>query len=223
MLKILCIHGYRQNNQSFRERTGAFRKVVKKIADLVFISAPNLVPPLESSEEEGATNNADQRGWWFSSSDDKYVAQDFTDCCKGYHESVQVIKQALVEQGPFDGILAFSQGAAMMSLICGLKEQDPESPFQFDFVILVAGFKSRQKPHESLYEKPIATPSLHVFGDTDKVIPREMSEELLQYFVDPKTLQHSGGHFIPVSGPQKKVYLEFLQPYLDRKKDQQKI
>lgn len=51
----------------------------------------------------------------------------------------------------------------------------------------------------------------------------EMSEELLQYFVDPKTLQHSGGHFIPVSGPQKKVYLEFLQPYLDRKKDQQKI
>lgn len=30
-----------------------------------------------------------------------------------------------VSQGPFDGILAFSQGATMVSLICGLKEQEP--------------------------------------------------------------------------------------------------
>jgi hypothetical protein len=50
----------------------------------------------------------------------------------------------------------------------------------------------------------------------------EMSEDLLQYFVNPKTLEHPGGHFIPVSGPQKKVYLEFLQPYLDRKNSQLK-
>lgn len=47
-----------------------------------------------------------------------------------------------------------------------------DGPYQFDFVILVAGFKSRQKQHDSLYLKPITTPSLHVFGDTDKVIPK---------------------------------------------------
>eukprot|EP00105_Crassostrea_gigas_P032548 XP_011455589.1 PREDICTED: esterase OVCA2 [Crassostrea gigas] len=222
MLKILCIHGYRQNDQSFRERTGALRKVLKKYADLVFISAPNQVPPLEGAEEEnGATNNADQRGWWFSAPDDSYMAQDYTECCKGYEESVEVIKKALIEQGPFDGVLAFSQGATMVSLICGLKEQEPDGPYQFDFVILVAGFKSRQKQHDSLYLKPITTPSLHVFGDTDKVIPKEMSEDLLQYFVEPQVLEHAGGHFIPVSGPQKKAYIEFLQPFIDKKKEQE--
>ncbi|XP_061180389.1 esterase OVCA2-like isoform X2 [Saccostrea echinata] len=218
-LKILCIHGYRQNDQTFRERTGAFRKIIKKISD----PAPNLVPPLDRNDEDGATDNNDQRGWWFSSPDDQYTAQDYTDCCKGYKESLEIIEKAFREQGPFDGILAFSQGAAMASLICGLKEQDPEGPFQFDFVILVAGFKSRQKQHESIYKKPITTPSLHVFGDSDKVIQKEMSEDLLQYFVNPSVLKHSGGHFIPVSSIQKKVYIEFLQPFLDRKKKQMTV
>lgn len=40
----------------------------------------------------------DQRGWWFSAPDDSYMAQDYTDCCKGYTESVEVIKKALIEQ-----------------------------------------------------------------------------------------------------------------------------
>ena len=40
----------------------------------------------------------DQRGWWFSAPDDSYMAQDYTDCCKGYAESVEVIKKALIEQ-----------------------------------------------------------------------------------------------------------------------------
>ena len=44
--------------------------------------------------------------------------------------------------------------------------------FKFDFAILVAGYKSRQSSHESLYSIPISIPTLHVFGDTDKVIPK---------------------------------------------------
>ena len=44
-----------------------------------------------------------------------------------------------------------------------------------------------------------------------------MSEDLLQYFVEPKALRHEGGHFIPASSPQKKVYTEFLQEMLDKK------
>ena len=44
-----------------------------------------------------------------------------------------------------------------------------------------------------------------------------MSEDLLQYFEDPVTLQHPGGHFIPAAGPQKKVYLEFLDKMIENK------
>ena len=50
----------------------------------------------------------------------------------------------------------------------------------------------------------------------------EMSVDLLQHFVEPKTLEHPGGHFIPASGAQKKVYLEFLTDMITRKKYKQK-
>ncbi|KAL4222813.1 Ovarian cancer-associated protein 2 [Mactra antiquata] len=217
-LKILCIHGYRQNAQSFRERTGAFRKIpfIKKNTELVFITAPNEVPPLQKDEEQESSSQQDERGWWFSQADRTYMAQDYTDCCPGYDESVELIKKTFEDEGPFDGILSFSQGAAFVSLLCGLKEENPEM-FKFDFVILVAGFKSRQSTHEVLYKTPFTVPSLHVYGDTDKVIQKEMSEDLLQYFVEPRTVQHSGGHFIPVTSAEKKKYTEFLQEMLDKK------
>ncbi|XP_033762026.1 esterase OVCA2-like isoform X2 [Pecten maximus] len=226
-LKILCLHGYRQNAQTFRERTGAFRKIIKSRAELVFVTAPNRVPPLPGEEGDKSADTAtdtpekqaDQMGWWFSRKDDYYMAQDYTDCCKGYKESLDVVAQAIKEQGPFDGVLAFSQGAAFLSLICALREQNPsDSPFQFDFVILVAGFKSRQSPHQDLYSTKVSLPSLHVFGDTDKVIQKEMSEELLPCYTDKVILQHPGGHFIPASGPQKKAYTQFLDQMLERKK-----
>ncbi|OWF53579.1 esterase OVCA2-like [Mizuhopecten yessoensis] len=222
-LKILCLHGYRQNGQTFRERTGAFRKIIKSRAELVFMTAPNRVPPLPGQEVDTPTDTpdkqVDQMGWWFSQEDDFYMAQDYTDCCKGYKESLDTVTQVFQEQGPFDGVLAFSQGAAFLSLICALRERSPtDTPYQFDFAILVAGFKSRQSMHQDLYTSKVSLPSLHVFGDTDKVIQKEMSEELLPCYTDTVILQHPGGHFIPASGPQKKVYTQFLDVMLEKRK-----
>ena len=56
-LKILCIHGYRQNEKMFREKTGAFRKIVGKHADLVFITAPHAVQPMNEEDSNQVTYN----------------------------------------------------------------------------------------------------------------------------------------------------------------------
>lgn len=50
-LRILCIHGYRQNGNTFREKTGALRKLLKKQVELVYMSAPLSVQK-EGSEGE---------------------------------------------------------------------------------------------------------------------------------------------------------------------------
>lgn len=42
-LKILCLHGYRQNAEAFKSKTGAFRKMVHKWAEFTFITAPHKV------------------------------------------------------------------------------------------------------------------------------------------------------------------------------------
>ena len=49
-----------------------------------------------------------------------------------------------------------------------------ESPIKFKFAILIASFKAQQTPLDIYYntEPPVTIPSLHVMGDTDKVIPK---------------------------------------------------
>lgn len=46
---------------------------------------------------------------------------------------------------------------------------------KFDFAIMAAGFKSKTLPHLKYYNEPINIPTLHIFGDTDKVIPTGMN------------------------------------------------
>ncbi|VDM51016.1 unnamed protein product [Toxocara canis] len=41
--RILCLHGYRQNETIFREKTGSFRKALKSYADFVAVE-PNVIP-----------------------------------------------------------------------------------------------------------------------------------------------------------------------------------
>ena len=44
-----------------------------------------------------------------------------------------------------------------------------------------------------------------------RVIERDMSEDLLQYFSNPDLLRHAGGHFVPASGEEKKAFVAFFE------------
>ncbi|XP_068238056.1 esterase OVCA2 [Palaemon carinicauda] len=204
-LRVLCLHGYRQTGDSFREKTGAFRKLLKKSVEFVFMTSPLVVPPFEENEKEDGGS-----GWWFSQPNDYFRAQDESDCIKGFEESLAAVDKQFQENGPFDGILGFSQGAAMLGLICGLQQQGKLS-YSFKFAIFISAFKSRSVPHQYLYGEKITIPTLHVFGETDQVIQKPMSEEFLECFHDPQVLMHPGGHFIPTTAAQKAAYLKFVE------------
>jgi len=211
MLKVLVIHGYRQNAKASREKTGSFRKGLKKYLDLVYITAPNQI----KSSAENTNEESNEFGWWFSKQQDEqlsFSAHEISDVDHGHNASVELIKQTFETQGPFDGILGFSQGATMAAHICSLRELK-DSPYKFNFSILCAGFKSRSKLHEKYYENKITCPTLHVYGDTDKVIPKEMSLELQDLFVDSTTLNHAGGHYLPATANERKVYQTFLDRF----------
>lgn len=44
-------------------------------------------------------------------------------------------------------------------------------PIEFNFAILISGFKSLCKPHKMYYDEKISLPTLHVYGEGDKIIP----------------------------------------------------
>jgi len=76
LLRILCLHGYRQNGNMFREKTGSLRKLLKKhVAEFVYIDAPHLIPIQDNMNEQdtnaAASNRSNERGidrlLWISS------------------------------------------------------------------------------------------------------------------------------------------------------------
>lgn len=217
-LRVLCIHGYRQNGGSFREKTGALRKLLKKSVELVFMDAPLTVhsPDIchDSKTSSGPIGEADPRGWWFSDvSARSFSAQQQCEVSLGLDQSVTVVRDTIRSQGPFDGILGFSQGAAFVAMLCSLQEQNLEPEFNFRFAILVAGFKSACLEHERFYKSTLQIPSLHVFGQEDRVIPDHMSKDLLPVFDDPQILTHPGGHFVPAASAHRQTYQDFLKRF----------
>ncbi|XP_059207498.1 esterase OVCA2 [Centropristis striata] len=220
-LRVLCVHGYRQSGGSFREKTGALRKLLKKHVELVYMTAPHSVQQVssEATEKEnssgpGLGGDEDPRGWWFSDVQARsFSAQQQCEESLGLYESVAAVREAVRLQGPFDGVLGFSQGAAFVAMLCSLQEQKLELEFSFRFAVLVAGFRSACAEHEKFYSAPLQIPSLHVFGLEDRVIPDNMSRELLLSFHDPQVLTHPGGHFVPAASAHRKTYQDFLKKF----------
>lgn len=221
-LRVLCVHGYRQNGASFRDKTGALRKLLKKQVELVYMTAPlkvehdrnGEVPVKENDSVPGPGGDEDSRGWWFSDTRARsFSAQQQCEESLGLDESVATVREAVKAQGPFDGILGFSQGAAFVAMLCSLQEQKAEPEFNFRFAILVAGFRSACLEHQNFYSALIQMPSLHVFGLEDRVIPDNMSRELLPSFQDPQVLIHPGGHFVPAASAHRQTYQDFLKRF----------
>ena len=123
-LRILMIHGYRQSEAAFRERSGSLRKALKSSCEFIFCEAPHLVPPREPSaqdpdlaqltldekSEETSGESSVEKGWWFSSDDDSYNALLRTSCDKGFEESLAYINEVFKTNAPIDGVIGFSQG-----------------------------------------------------------------------------------------------------------------
>ncbi|XP_063148685.1 esterase OVCA2 [Candoia aspera] len=188
-LRVLCLHGYGQNAELFRARTGALRKAVRGRAELLYLDAPHRAGP-----EEGGDGGAGPRGWWLGAAPEPEPA-------------LRTVAQALAERGPVDGLLGFSQGAALAGMLCALRQRG-DARFPFRFAVLVAGFRGPE-----VGAGPLLLPSLHVFGEADRVVPAAESRALAARFAEPALLAHAGGHFVPAGAAQRAAYLGFLRRF----------
>lgn len=118
-LRVLCLHGYRQNGDALKSKLGSFRKHVAKYAEFVFITAPHVAASLEPN---GQTVD-EQRSWWSNKDDGTFKGTNKGGPAFGFQQSLQLVEEAWKTQGPFQGLLGFSQGACFVGLICGLSRK----------------------------------------------------------------------------------------------------
>ncbi|XP_034244082.1 esterase OVCA2 [Thrips palmi] len=214
-LKILCLHGYRQSGEHFRKKMGGVRKLMKSAADFEYISSPHII----NSDEDNEPADGDPHAWWFTNEEtNTYDSKEFESKCFGFEESVKFVESVIREKGPFDGILGFSQGACFLSLLCCLQQQG-RLQGSFKFAIFSSGYLSRCVAHQNLYTDKLGLPTLHIFGETDTVIPEDMSKTLAEFCEEKQIIRHPGGHYIPSNAHFKDPYLKFLQARLAEKMD----
>ncbi|KAK2804632.1 hypothetical protein FQN51_001833 [Onygenales sp. PD_10] len=139
-LKILMLHGYTQSGQLFHAKTRALEKHLQKSFPLhsVHLSyptgplplSPSDIPNFQPSSTTTTTDNQNDNtpesfAWWRRS--DTTSPPEYL----GIDSAFTTIAKLLTDQGPFDGVIGFSQGAAFAAMLASLLEPDRASSFAY--------------------------------------------------------------------------------------------
>lgn len=65
----------------------------------------------------------EQYGWFFNRDDKTFRGIRKGGPAIGFEESVKLVEDIFQKEGPFDGLLGFSQGACFVGLLCDLQQR----------------------------------------------------------------------------------------------------
>lgn len=220
--KILLLHGNRQTGDVLLGRLEKLKKLLLRDFDLDIVApdAPFLFEDddLDCDDVGGKPDGSAQwqRTWWHRKGN-VYI---------GLEESLQMLG-SVWKQEEFVGIMGFSQGSRLAHIISllhtitngaafpGLKSVvhcsgygDCPLPRNFyEYSLLKSEWNlSKLVPEDVL----INVRSLHVMGESDKLIPLQSSEALLKFYVEPSVYVHPGSHFVPVKKVDVERYAQFF-------------
>ncbi|KAE8378547.1 serine hydrolase FSH [Aspergillus bertholletiae] len=131
-LKLLMLHGYTQSGPLFHAKSRALIKHLTKAFPLHDVTAtyptgplrlnPADIPGYEPTQET-PTEPLEAYGWFRRSntaSPPEYV---------GLEDGFAAVAKVMSEEGPFDGVIGFSQGAAMAAMVVSLLEPGRKEAF----------------------------------------------------------------------------------------------
>ena len=215
-IKILFLHGFTQSGPLFSAKCGALRKTLQKAfpagITLSFPTAPLRLSPTdvsflhgEEKKDGGAAeeDEVDAWAWWRRKGD----SEPYT--YAGLDEGLRRIAEVLASEGPFDGVVGFSQGGAAAAMVASLLEPGRREAFEklqnqggmrfpasfesdtgyvegcihppLKFAVSYSGFAARgQNPYHAFYEPKIKTPVLHFLGSLDTVVEESRSLALME-------------------------------------------
>ena len=208
--RILVLHGFYDSAQNREHQMRSLTRSMKEV-DFVFIDAPYTFVDygfLKSSDPPAA----DQRYQWFTYKPDWPVTLYNYDTIK---ECIAFLADYINREGPFDGLLGFSQGAIVCATMMLAIPHWPVLPKCVKYVILVGCPPINDQTIKPLFETaniPNQLPTLHVSGMNDTLIAPAMSKLVFEYF-DPSLAEfylHKGGHYCPNDSDFRRKLREFI-------------
>ena len=229
-VRLLALHSFRTSAAIFKaqmRRAGWLlpegeppsRSPGENAVEVVFLDAPfeasgALPPRIAEFFPDGPYLE-----WWNASDDGKVY--------EGLGDTLTYVNDFVAREGPFQGVIGFSQGGTLAALLCAMQEgrgrlgtsagasssttgsvQLTQKDFQC--CICLCGLRSRVNEHQQLYESRIHLPNMHFLGKADALTA--YSRRLVASFIDPIVVEHSRSHVVPpiAEGGGKEALRRFL-------------
>lgn len=200
--RILCLHGSYQSGEIFSGKLKMLQKRLRGFAVLHFVDAPHI--PEDASEGDPG------RCWWQKGAQRGQPHPHWAEQWAASQNVLWgVLRDAESMGRPFDGVLGFSNGAAVASMLLASHVEfgSPTSP---RFAILCAGYL----PVALQGAQALDVPSLHVVGNEDEQIPLEQARPLQQLFLQSQEYLHDQkGHLVPQRAADCEVFVNFIRAW----------
>lgn len=134
---------------------------------------------------------------------------------------VRELRELMEAQGPFDAVVAFSQGCIMMHYLIGHLRQETEV-MPWKVTVFFEGMHIRDEAYFDLFSSKSPHPTVHVFGRSSDYYhyAREgwcSNRRAEDYYENPLVLEHDEGHCLPTQQPRaKEIYRAVAEELLRR-------
>ena len=220
-MRLLALHSFRTSAKIFMQQMGRAGWLMDEgkgpmsddgsgsgaslAPEIVFLDAPFVATKSPGEKIEQFFPGGPYREWW-NASDDGLVYN-------GLEETLEYVNAFATREGPFHGVIGFSQGGSLAALLCALQQerrrvaasgastpQDddawPALTFDdFQVCICICGLTTRPKALQRLYRDKFKLPSMHFLGSADSLTP--YSRRLVANFERADIIEHSYGHVVP--------------------------
>ena len=251
-VKVLMIHGYTQSGPLFHAKTRALEKSLQKAfpagITLSYPTAPVRLAPADIPFTDASTQSAvserddeaetDAWAWWRRKGEREPYVYD------GIELGLGKLAEVLRAEGPFDGVVGFSQGGAMAAMLASLLEPGRRKAFEalypsggmkfpasfgadvdesihppLKFAVSYSGFAARgTDQYNGFYDPKIQTPTLHFLGSLDTVVEEARSLALVERCAESegRVIYHPGGHFLTTQKTYVAALIGFMKEMLHK-------
>ena len=265
------LHGYTQTPALFRAKTRALAKALAKPYPALHLSYPAAPHRLSPADIPGSNSNSSSNnnhhhhpdeeegeeeeeapeayGWWRRKDRTLRDGQgqetgDTEVVYEGLENGLSRIAECIRAEGPFDGVVGFSQGAAAAAMVASLLEGGRARREAFDraragggvpfpdcflgavdgfvqgplrFAVCYGGFRAPGGLYAGFYEPRVRTRVLHVLGRVDGVVDAVRGMQLVGACEggEGRVVVHPGGHFVPSQKPWLDAVVGFVKQCME--------
>jgi len=206
---LLVFHGFTMNGAVMHAALEPLAAALEPHVRVVCLDAPHTCSEatVERMYRGSSSRLSPPHLCWWNASDDGLEY-------RGWEETRALVGAALDRYAPVS-ILGFSQGGILAAAVAALARRGELSPVHA--AVLIAGRKPRASLLQGAFGEPVAVPSLHVWGERDK-LTLQHSEQLVECFSAPQreVVRWAGGHVVPTSGPACDAIVRFVTEHASR-------